>query len=108
QWSEPGEPPLEGVLSDGEVRQSFWELASVGFPLGEIEVADEAADAGFDQRPVGSLSREQVEYFRASQRWQFFELATRAALRGNRGAWESLERRYADLIDRFESRSEGA
>ncbi len=97
------EPPLEGVLSEAQVQARYLELAGAGFPPAEAAAAEEAAAVGFKpyQRRGG-----ESEYFYASKRWQFFGLATRAALRGSRVGWSLLASRYGDLIDRFESSPE--
>src|SRR5262245_64998516 len=70
-----GQPPLERLLLEAEERATFLDLADAGFAPGEVAAASEAAREGF----VAS-----AEYYHASRRWQFFELATRAALRGSR------------------------
>lgn len=97
---------VEGLLEPITVRGYFLELAGAGFPPGEVAAAEEAAEAGFSTRRYDFLRPEELEYYRAASRFQFFGLATRAGWKGSQQAWSELALRYEELIDRFETTGE--
>ncbi len=106
EYLEVGEPPLEGLLTANAVQGTIWKLAGMGFPPGELKLAEEAAEDGFARGPSPYLSREELEHYRASKLFQFFGLAARAGWRGSRPAWFALASRYEDLIERFDTNAE--
>lgn len=89
---------LAGVPDRAERDAILTRLADATFPLAERAVAWRSKDEGFSGN---RWAKGFDEHAAAVKRWRFFTWMTRAALHGDRMAWEALAEFYPYEIERY-------